>query len=85
MKRLDATSVGRPMVTASFLQIIACHAFSDIFIFLPVCVVCGGKPSVTGQLPNYLDVCSSLSFPFVFIKSASYVRGTLLLGRLSDP
>jgi hypothetical protein len=67
MKRLDATSVGRPMVTASFLQIIACHAFSDIFIFLPVCVVCGGKPSV-GQLPNYLDVGSSLFFPLSLLR-----------------
>ena len=83
MKSLDATSVGRPMVTALFLEIIACHAFSEI-IFLPVCVVCGGKPSV-GQLPNYLDMCSSLSFPFVFITSASHVRGTFLLGRLSGP
>ena len=84
MKSLDATSVGRPMVTALFLQTIACHAFSEIFIFLPVFVVCGGKPLVR-QLPNYLDVCSSLSFPFVFIKSASHFRGTLLLGRLSGP
>ena len=84
MKSLDATSVGRPMVTALFLQTIACHAFSEIFIFLPVCVVCGGKPLVR-QLPNYLDVGSSLFFPFVFIKSASHFRGTLLLGRLSGP
>ena len=67
MKSLDVTSVGRPMVTALFLQTIACHAFSDIFIFLPVCVVCGGKPSV-GQLPNYLDVGSSLFFPLSLLR-----------------
>lgn len=84
LRGLDGTSVSIQVVTALFLQTIACHVFSDIFVFLPVCVVYGGKPSV-GQLPNSLDMCSSLFFPFVFLKSASYLRGALLLSRLSGP